>query len=873
MTTLPTGTVTFLFTDIEGSTRLQYELGVNRYADVRGEHYRLLREACSQYDGVEVDAAGDGLFVAFPTASGAAAAAGNAQRALRDLVGVRMGLHSGEPLLTPDGYAGVEVARAARISAVAHGGQIVLSQTTAELVGDNVAGLSLRDLGEHVLKDLNRPQKLFQLVGDGLRDDFPPLRSVSDRRTNLPARRPELIGREDELRRLAALLGESDRRLVTLTGPGGSGKTALAIEAAARGADDFEDGVFLVRLETVDDPSLVVSAIADVLPAPRREGVPPEQLAADYLRSRSALVVLDNFEYVLDAAPTLAELAAGSERARFLITSIAPLRVSAEVEFPVHPLALPSPVVDDVDDLADSSAVKLFTDRARLARPTFALTAENANAVARVCIALDGLPLALELAAARTRVLSPGALVERVERPLALLEGGARDLPDRHRTLRTTIDWSHDLLDAAHQVLFARMSVFSGGATLDAVEAVCRPNEDLALDLVDGLAHLVECSLLKTDEHGDELRFVMLETIRAYAGERLELSGEAGQLHRYHALHYLGDPGLSEVFLVGAGARAVLDRLEPDLGNVRAALEWAHAEKSSLELALAMLYQRSPRVFPADARRVLEQALEQDDGRSARLRARAHAAAGAHAGSQDDAEAAGRHFEESVRLYRQIEDTSGALAQVLLRLSEAAADRDDLDESVRLAQESDAVALVSDNVELNRALVLVQLGIVALERGDFDEARAHLEGAKALMPSSVFPSDVFVDEALACLAVLDGRPGDAVAELGRLIRELDLGDPDQRLAWLLVEDMVSALLEVGDADTSIRLYAAARAWHGPRGTRYGAPPRLRARMFAAVEKVAASPGYEVQTEEGQKLDLDGAIALALAAAERMGRSA
>ena len=863
---LPTGTVTFLFTDIEGSTRLQYELGVERYAEIRAEHHRRLRAACAEHGGVEVDTAGDGIFVAFPTASGAVAAAVGAQLTLQDVVGVRMGLHSGEPLLTADGYAGVEVARAARISAVAHGGQIVLSQTTAELIGDHVAGFALRDLGEQVLKDLKHAQRVFQLVADGLRDDFPPLRSIRDSRTSLPAQRPELIGREDELHQLAELLRDSDRRLVALTGPGGSGKTALAIEVAARLADEFEDGVFLVRLETVDDPSLVLSAVADVLPVQRVQGVPPERLAADYLRESSALVVLDNFEYVLDAAPAVSELAAGSVRARFLVTSVAALRVSAEIEVPVHPLALPSAVADDLDVVARSSAVALFTERARAARPTFALTAENASAVARVCIALDGLPLALELAAARTRVLSPRSLLERVERPLALLEGGARDLPDRHRTLRTTIDWSHELLDGAHQRLFARLSVFSGGATLEAIDAVCRPGDDLDLDLVDALAHLVDCSLVETDERGDELRFTLLETIRAYARERLESSGNAGELQRRHAEYYLGDPAQSEEYLVGYDARVVADRLEVDLANVRAALEWAHAERSPHELALAILYQRSPQVFSAEARRVLERALAQDGGQNPRLRARALSAVGGISRQLGDPDAASMFFEESVEIYRELEDTTGALAHVLLRLSHAAMDRDDLDEALRLALESETVACVSGDRDVNRAYILGTLGELNLARGELEEARAHFAESKALLPDQYLG-----DEGLALHALLEGRPADAVAQLAGCLREVDLTDPVQTHTWALVEDLAPALLEAGEPSTSVRLYAAAQTWQTARGISigFGFPPRLRTRMFAAVEELAASPEYVAETHEGCELDLEGAVELGLAAAERV----
>src|SRR5262249_14937705 len=305
--------------------------------------------------------------------------------------------------------------------------------------------------------------------------------------------------------------------------------------------EEFPDGVFLVRLENIDDPALVMGALADALPDQKVEGLAPELLVADFLRDRRALVVLDNFEYVLDAAPAVAELLHRARDARFLVTSVAPLRGSGELELPLEPLRLPERGAA-LEAIAESPAVALFAERARAARPGFALSGDNADAVAQVCVALDGLPLALELAAARTRVLTPTALVERVERPLALLEGGVRDAPDRHRTLRATIDWSHELLDEPEQRLFARLSVFSGGATLEAIDAICRPAADLGLDVVDGLARLVECSLLKTEERGDELRFVLLETLREYARERLEASGEAALLHQRHAEFFLGDP-------------------------------------------------------------------------------------------------------------------------------------------------------------------------------------------------------------------------------------------------------------------------------------------------------------------------------------------
>ena len=479
---LPSGTVTFLFTDVEGSTRLLQEHGP-AYADLLAEHRRAIREALARHDGVEVDTQGDAFFVAFPRAGEAVAAAAEAQRALAaGPIRVRMGVHTGEPLLTDEGYVGMDVHRAARIAACAHGGQIVLSETTRRLLD---AEPPLRDLGEHRLKDLIGAERLFQL-GEG---DFPPLRTLDA--TNLPVVSLPLVGRERELEELVAMLSNGTR-LLTLTGPGGTGKTRLALQVAAELVGRLHDGVFWVPLGALTDPGLLPSEVAQTIGA-------PDDLTG-FLRGRELLLLLDNFEHLLDAAPVVSAILGACAGVRVLSTSRAPLRVAGEHEYRVDPLP-------------DKQAAALFTERARAVGREVAPDAT----VEEICRRLDGLPLAVELAAARTKLLAPERLLERLDSALALLTGGARDAPERQRTLRATIEWSYDLLDPGPRELFSRLSVFSGSFSLEAAEEVCGAE-------LDDLGALVDYSLLKPI---GEDRFFMLETIGEYGRERLEDGNEA----------------------------------------------------------------------------------------------------------------------------------------------------------------------------------------------------------------------------------------------------------------------------------------------------------------------------------------------------------
>jgi predicted ATPase/class 3 adenylate cyclase len=598
---LPTGTVTFLFTDVEGSTRLLHELGAEAYAEALAEHRRLIREACARHDGVEVDTQGDAFFFAFPTAPGALAAAGEMTEGLSaGAIQVRVGLHTGTPLLTEEGYVGGDVHRAARIAAAGHGGQVLISSSTAQLVE-----LELTDLGEHRLKDLSAPERIFQLADR----EFPALRSLY--RTNLPVPATAFLGREPELAEVLGLLSRDDVRLLTLTGPGGTGKTRLALQAAAEASDSFPDGVFWVPLAPLRDPALVLEAATQALGA--KDGF------AEHIADKSLLLLFDNFEQVVEAAGEVAGLLGACPNLHVLVTSRERLRVSGEQTWPV-----PS--------LAEQDGVELFAARARAVEPSFT----GSPAVAELCARLDELPLAIELAAARIKLFTPDQLLARLEKSLLMLTGGSRDLPERQRTLRGAIDWSHDLLDPEDRRLFARLGVFAGGGPLETADAVCGiPGDERPLDVFGGLERLAEQSLaaIGDDAHGDT-RFTMLETIREYALEQLALCGDEETTRARHAAWCLDLAEQVAPELTGPDEARWLDRLEAEHDNLHAALRWL-LERGEVEQALRIATSVWAywffRTHITHGYELLEQALAQDAAVSPVVRADALRAAASFA--------------------------------------------------------------------------------------------------------------------------------------------------------------------------------------------------------------------------------------------------
>ena len=578
---LPAGTLTFVFTDIEGSTRLVQELGEARFNAVLEDHGRLVAGAFDAEGGHRVRMEGDSFFYVFQRATAAIAAVAAAQRALaahvfpdNAVIRVRMGLHTGEAGLgsaaTGADYVGYDVHRAARIASAGHGGQVLLSEPASMLARDALpAGVTLRELGEHRFKDLGRAERVLQLVIDGLPADFPPIRSLNAVPNNLPMQVTSFVGREREIAEGVKLFQQA--RVLTLTGPGGTGKTRLSLQIAAQVAHQFSGGVTFVALAPISDPELVAPAIVEAMHL-EAGSAPPRDRLLQHFRDQQALLVMDNFEQVLAAATLVADLIRASSGLKVIVSSRGPLRISGEQEMPVPPLALPDPGTP-AERMSQYEAVRLFIERAVAVKPGFAVTNENAPAVAEICARLDGLPLAIELAAARIKLLAPAQILTRLQSRLGLLQSGARDLPDRQKTLRGAIAWSHDLLDEPGRRLFARLAVFAGGGELEDVEAICC-SDDLGIDVLDGLEALVDQSLVRQEQHGAGARAIMLETIREFALEQLAGSPDAEAVRSRHALRFLALAEEAVPHLLRVERRAWLTRLEREHDNLRAAFDF-----------------------------------------------------------------------------------------------------------------------------------------------------------------------------------------------------------------------------------------------------------------------------------------------------------
>jgi predicted ATPase/class 3 adenylate cyclase/Tfp pilus assembly protein PilF len=738
MPDLPSGTVTFLFTDIEGSTQL-WERDRQGMAEAVVHHVQLLRAAIDSHGGVLFKVVGDAVQVAFSTAPQAVVAALAAQRVLLredwgevGLLRVRMALHAGEAAPDRRGdYLAVPLNRLSRLLSTGYGGQILLSQTVQQLTRDALPpGAALRDLGDQRLRDLLEPERVFQLIHPDLPDRFPPLKSLASRPNNLPRQPTALLGREEEVRHVVDLLRQKEVQLLTLTGPGGTGKTRVALQVAAELLDDFADGVFFVPLAPLTDPNVVPSAIASALGL-RDEGEQPlPDRLREYLAGKQLLLVFDNVEHLVEAAPLIAGFLVAAPELKVLATSRVPLRLRAEREYPVPPLGLPPRTSLPPEQLVQYEAVRLFVERAQAVKPDFVLDNTNAPPVAVICHRLDGLPLAIELAAARVRMLSPQAMLARLEKRLPLLTGGARDAPARQRTLRDTIAWSYDLLAPQEQMLFRRLAVVAGGFTLESAEAI--GNYDGTLDAFAGLERLCEHNLVRQDGGpGDEPRFTMLETVREFGLEQLAESGEEAAIRKEHAALFMelaeeGAPALS-----GPDPGPWLDQLETEHENLRAALRWAVGTDNTVGLRLGAALWRfwDIRGYLGEARRWLEQVLAGGDGSAAPERAAALTGLANVVQVQGDHQRAMELHEEALALWRALADPRG-VAISLDCLGHLAQGRGEYRHATALHEQALELADQAGDERI-AGLALLNLGTAALHQSRYEHAVAHYSEALA----------------------------------------------------------------------------------------------------------------------------------------------
>jgi predicted ATPase/class 3 adenylate cyclase len=743
MSELPSGTVTFFFSDIEGSTRLIQQLG-DRYPDVLLAHHRIQRESLAANGGHELRTEGDSFFIVFDSALKACLGAAAVQKALSEYhwpdggqVRVRIGLHTGEATLVGNEYLGIDVHRAARVASAAHGGQVLLSETTHALVDHALpSAISLKDLGMHRLKDLARPEHLFQLVVDGVPGSFPKLRTLEATPNNLPTQLTSFIGRDDQVRDAKQLLARA--RLLTLTGPGGTGKTRLSLQIAADVMDQFPDGVYFVPLSAVHDPELVPSAIAQALSVQSTSSRRPIEVLVDYLHDKRMLLVLDNFEQLLPAAPVTTTLLEGSLGLRVLVSSRAVLHVYGEQEFPVPPLALPDlKALPSLSALSQFEAVRLFIERAVAAKPDFEATNENAPAIAGICERVDGLPLAIELAAARIKLFNPHALLGRLDKSLsAALGTGARDLPGRQQTLRGAIQWSYELLDAGERRLLARFSVFARGGSLEQLEAVCGPAEDLGgREVIDVLDQLADQSLLRRVPEFAEPRFLMLQTIREFAGEKLEQSDEAAAVRDRHVQAFIALAEQAQPHLFGSQRKAWLDRLEMEHDNFRAALDWTVASRdarNAMKLSADLWRFWQMRGHLHEGRSRMAQVLAMPTSRDyPPERLLALEAAGGLAYWQADMKAAATFYDECLELTRQFGDRRAIANALYNDAFPKVVDRSGVDEGLVLLHE--ALPIFRDlGDEPGVAKTLWGIGNAYYFSHDYVQARPALEESEAL---------------------------------------------------------------------------------------------------------------------------------------------
>ena len=907
---LPAGTVTMVFTDIEGSTSLLQALG-DRYPEALGDHHRLIREAFARHGAFERGSAGDGLYFVFATARDAVLAAVDGQLALaghdwpiRLVMRDRMGLHTGEPRAASEGYVGLDVHRAARICAAGHGGQILISQTTRDLIADDLRPpLGLVDLGSHRLRSLDASMGLYQVTGPGLEREFPPPRTSEAPRNNLKLEVTSFIGRDREIDQAVAILDQSS--LLTLTGPGGVGKTRVGLRLARVLLDRFEDGVWVVECGSLTAPDFVLPSVVSTIGLTEPAGRSLLAAIVDHLRSKRLLLVLDDCDPVLAVCAELAEaLTRSCPAVRIVVTSREALGVPGEAILPIASLSTPlagSTVA--AHDLDTVDACRLFVERARAVQPGFAITDQNARSVAQLCRRLDGIPLAIELAAARVRALPVEQIAARLDDRFRLLTGGSRAAVARHQTLAATIDWSYDLLGEPERAVLRRLSAFAGGATLEAAEAVCAGGAVDWLDVLDALGRLVEKSLVFTDPATAEARFQLLETVREYARGRLVEAGEADPTLRRHRDWYLAlVDGASRAFFQGPEPLEWLERLDREHDDLRAVLEWCLDQpgegSNGLRMAAGLWRYWEIRGQLTEGRGWLERMVAAVGDEVTPLRANALTGAGNLAFMQGDFKAASTFHEASLTLHRRMGDLQSVayaannLANAVLQLGDLARARTLYEEAIVLGNELGDV----HGVEFGS----INLAEVTARQGDLAEARALHEAVLATIRergdrwTEAFALDAFARatsragdretarslhvEALAILEELGDRRG--VARVLTQLAELALSEGDTVRARGLFRQSMAIRQELGDLpglagamenlaggvatddpEAAARLHGAAESLR--EAIRAIVPPQAAAahdQDLAELEARLGSDRFEVARREGRLMSPNEALA-------------
>ena len=831
----------------------------------------------------------------FPTAEGGVRAAVEAQRGLAaepwpsgSDVRVRMGLHTGEGALDGDGeYVGADVHRAARIAGAANGGQVLLSETSSDLVADGLPpGVALRSLGQHRLKDL-RPERICQLAIDGLRVDFPPIRSLDSRPNNLPTQLTTFVGREAELKEAGELLAST--RLLTLTGPGGTGKTRLSLQLAASVAHEYPDGTWFVPLEPIRDPSLVASRISTTFGLAETPTMSPRDQLAEWLAERKVLLVLDNFEQVIGAAPLIADLLRAAPKLTAIVTSRAALRVSGEQEYPVPGLPVPRDLLalSDLEKLnltneeravaAESitqyEAVRLFITRALAVRPDFQVTNENAPAVAAICSRLHGMPLAIELAAARIKLLTPDAILGRLEKQLGVLAAGSRDLPERQQTLRGAIAWSYDLLDEGQRRLLWRLAAFVGGCELDAAEEVCGPASEIGIDVLDGVMALADQSLVRTEEVDDQTRFGQLDTIHEFAAEHLVASGERSEIERRHRAVYLALVETAAPLLSGADQRRWLGALERDHDNIRAALDRAVADgdaDTAIRIGFGMWRYWQKRGHLIEAKRRLDEMAAQPWSHSDRvLRARLMEALGGVGWWTGDPETLKPAYSEALEIWRELGDQK-EIANALYNHSFAYAvttgDIDPDEEQKGRREVEEALRIYREiGDERGEANVLWGIGNYDYFRGGADKGVPRFEEALEIFRRvGDRTMEAWALHMTGSSRVRVGNTDQGEREIEEALR-LFHASGDVAGITLAIDDLASVAVARGDLPRAGRLWGAARALSSAGGILLADLVDEQYEIYARPHpRNATEPeAFERYQREGRLMSVDEAVAYAL----------